>query len=550
MTGGYQAWGRTDGISTAAYFYYFVVKYGALVRRAEAVVNLLTSLRGEPTVVAIESCGTQGVKLAAPDPIGLTTRIVPLIARKLGFRTEWVSPVGEMDRDYEAVRSSAVAPGGGSAGERETRSLPGGGITLIAARDEFNKPIIDWWEEQGRGRVVEPNALFRDLRSPDELVALGKRVGSSVVSDGRVKNFFNVCGIDFFDLFKDELVELMAHRVRRQVALLNLGVAVLRRITPAVMVSASSNPVLRGVCNDAGIRYVNVQHGAMWMSSGRYFAGYPMGAYTQMLGADYFMCFGNGVAENAVPKADESALRKNDRWARPVVIGSSVVDRYWRRPNEAAMTGERRFRVAYLPNTLVGDAWVPSHGQYPDFFNWRLQRKIIETLAADESLDVVYKQPLLNRRVVHDPLEEWIVDQRVPCIVERRSLLEIVDTVDAFVIDNPTTVFLQALATHKPILLFVDERYIKMDRDVWENMPERVVVITEECRLESALRQPREWGQGEAVDSDELLHRYGCCRCDGRSTERIGEFVRRLAEEGEEAALRRVVIEGEGYGGH
>lgn len=164
-----------------------------------------------------------------------------------------------------------------------------------------------------------------------------------------------------------------------------------------------------------------------------------------------------------------------------------------------------------------------------------LQRRILEVFARFPLVQFVLKLfPGTENQNGVPPLREVVCDRGYAnCFIETRRLTDVIAGADAFVFDDLSTAFLEALTTDRAIFLCKEglpgsagaAGWSPKRRSSWRR---RVVYVE---RVEALVGELERWlvGNDDGPADDGLLRELGTYQNDGQSAERAHDAVRQIA---------------------
>lgn len=359
-----------------------------------------------------------------------------------------------------------------------------------------------------------------------------KKLWGELVIDQPFRDLFEMLDIEVFSVVESQLRHFLLSVVPRHLRLVSVIEARLKELSNPVIVGKVPLSVENIACFVAarrcGVPTVGYQHGG--------FIGYsdfPMMRYTEVQLPEYFLCFGEGVADYVTKQLDRPSAKRV--LARPIPVGSPMLDNLYaahRIPGPAGDGSENIRRVMYVPTQLLGDQRYFSWHIYPEIWYWRLMRDVIRLVCQSPDWELIVKPYPWDW--VENPIDTWIQEQKFKnCRVVRDvSFSEVLRMGDMFINDSLGTTLLQALVTDKPVVVFADQRFMHLCAGAEALLRKRVILSkTRDEFLENiaaALQKPR-WSRVASVN-DEFLQSFGTHQNDGRSADRALKVLCELAE--------------------
>lgn len=377
----------------------------------------------------------------------------------------------------------------------------------------------------GEWRYIIPILIkkgYRVLFINDSFFGIDKekeKIGDNLFwprDDGEIMSCFEYQGISFFPLVENRLSWLFSKGIKDSEKIMKETVKITKRynvrallnITNASFVSHTVNQVAKSL----GIPVLNWQHGFV-----NYYNGISqINEFNDMLTSDVVLSYGDGVSD---------AYRKYTfKFDTDVIsVGNITLDRIQGREKKTPRNNGKRKRILYVTSNYLQNTWY--YGFSPPFSD-RLflqdQLCIMNILQeiANKEYDITVKiHPITTHQ---DP--PWIIEfynKKGIRIVKREScFIDLLKSHDIVIIDLPTTVLLEALATNKPIFVLMRHwKYSYYDRKILEK---RVVCADSVNILMNAVEKHIETGNYPASFCDEtFLRAYGNYLGDGKSSERV-----------------------------
>lgn len=262
---------------------------------------------------------------------------------------------------------------------------------------------------------------------------------------------------------------------------------------------------------------VIVQHGGY---------GYARNELTQYceFGHDgYFFAWGDGVAE--MYNADSASK------CRIVATGSHEVDSILKNRKIKS----RIKRVCYIPGSYRGYTAYFSGGQPgldPKVF--AMETRFLSALEPYKDMyEFTYKAAPHSARnsfiFGESPMQEWI-EEKLPWMkIESRPLCSVIHDFDMFIIDFPTTILVQSIASGAEVAVYVGNPYYTMSTTALELLRRRAVVGLDESDFIAKIRSVLDSGNVVSDIADtSFLEKYGIHKNDGKALERMVGALKKL----------------------
>ncbi len=554
-----------EAVSTLPQLYYLKALVDALLHRSLTVTAALAGTR--------PSCVISFAVPAPPRDITafllsnrLTSRMVPLLARRLGIRSvvlstgrrgptrgrknvrTMLSEVSGVRRLHVAVRRTGLRLAHmlarGDASVSFVEKVPLDHPILICRLDDdpITNEVAAAWERVYPGCHVSPEHVLRAVelaegRDLDRVWAGARRACAKawhdISRDPEVASFFRIGLLDLYPLaipFLKRLVSSIPDTLRAAEAF-KRGLA---RLPSSVVLLSSGGQHLGLAAQSAGRPAVVVQHGG-----GYGYLDLPIVEYLEMYGGSHFFCYGQGTAELLARPSRHVPRRAESNRAVPVAVGSPILDAVMKRevtgrtgtsPNASGRT------VVYVLTNLGGDRRYFSYHMYPDIWFWRLQRRVIETCVQFSDVQLIvklYPTDDVRSDLTRNPVVDWLsqVQPRRCQVVSDRPFIELFSVADLFIMDWPATTLLEALTTTKPVITFADSRWVRFEPRAKSLLRERAIFSESGEQflkdIAGGLAERKSAPVNEVNDA--FLSAYGTHLNDGRSAERAVQALHRLA---------------------
>ena len=356
--------------------------------------------------------------------------------------------------------------------------------------------------------------------------------------DDGIERFFTFRGVNYWHLVQPRLHHFVTQGVVDIVNTYLQALNVLTRRQADVVLTATTfsyrHRAIVAAARKLRIPVVIYQHGGAY--------GYrdaPVSRDTDFAHCSHFVSYGRGVADffNSGRSLFGKPLPKI------VPLGSASLENlYLNREHDqkskTLLLGElklnpRKKTIVYAPVHLGGNYRYGPRGTYPDNLYYRLQTQIVDVVCSFPDAQLVVKLPTPDW--TYNPLPEYIKSRDYSnCRVLRRGWFEdLLSLADAFIVDWPATVLLQALTTRKPVLVLADRRTIKLDAHARELL-ERRTSFTDQPdvfveAIENFLRRS-DFNDGVPVE-DSFLQQYGIGPCPGASLNAASDFLATMSRE-------------------
>jgi len=198
-----------------------------------------------------------------------------------------------------------------------------------------------------------------------------------------------------------------------------------------------------------GVRNVICQHGGGY---GYFSNGIAEMFYKEIRYGDIFLTWGDGIVEYALAKPFGLGNTKCS-----IISAGSLGVRAFQKKLNSRQHKKRKRSIFYVPTSFAGDYRRLLYHCYPDGWYFSFQRRLLTELAK-QGANVVYKAHYKGQYASDNPVITFIKDSGITNVrISGAPLQDVAHEADAFVIDSPTTTFIQALLSSKPVWCFVNE---------------------------------------------------------------------------------------------
>jgi hypothetical protein len=553
----------------SCHYYTFALKgiFDSLLHRSVAVQAVFEKLL--PTHVVCFDLSSLNTKewFGLPEPtVFLASRLIPLVAHATGCQITWLSmiPFAASDKRQSQVGFTKRVQGfvgrtplwqllrWGKHTITTLRALLGGfgdmgspnwkGPTLIyGAELDDAEALRAYWRRHGVGKLLSFGELFPPRRPGKANYVSLRRLWDKLGNDAELRSYFVFDGVDQFSLVESSFRFFTVYVMAELIAFAESAFRAFERVQRGVILmcgSQGTNRLVAKAAHAAGVPVVTQHYGEFFG-----YADWPMIEHEDLIEVDYFWCYGSGSEHHLQRPSRSAHLPLGTKRARPVAVGSPWLDELVanQRRKESGLqdrgtTSHKSRRVMYVFGALYGDRRYFSYHMYPDIWYWHLQRDVIKTCAGFPDVRLLVKPPPRGRQPeAQNPLFDWIAQNGISSceVIHDKMFAETLDLADAFIIDTLGTALLQALATVKPVLVYVDSAWIRFDRRAMVLLRKRAIVSeTREQFLSTIvhfLKQPS-WTVTLPIN-DEFLRAHGTHLNDGQSVERAAELLVRLCEQ-------------------
>lgn len=514
----------------------------------------------------------KGPNLLDKPTASLTSRIVPIVAKTNHCKIEWLENDG-MNVDHDKTPSDETGFSKldnlnfnraeldhkidlfkqALQNDKSSEALVTDRLLLFSNEglDNFTSKIVTLWTQRKGTEYINIGALSSANINIDKTITnsihrdLGQLLWHNVHRNSVIRKLFNIRQIDRYPLIEPLLHLLIVNELPRlliQASIVERNIGNLRKAVVLTGGMIDINSLIAKACDKNKIPIVSTHRGG--------FVGYcrmPFHERYELADADYFICGGPGATETFEKPSPMTRWRPERKRARPVTLGSAWIDELvteYRKeipPSENIHTEapsdrlRKRKSIMYVMSALLGDNCYIGYIFHPEIWLWRFQFELVNYLAKFPDIDILLKPPISDRYPqIPNPIFEWLEKQNIPnvrIISEDIALEKIIDLADAFIIDSPSTPLWPLTATEKPFLTYIDKSFFRLVPKASELLKKRALFADNKDEFFEKLSvflQSQNWSLDKPVN-DEFLSHYGTYLSDGRSDERVTEFLFTLA---------------------
>ncbi len=362
---------------------------------------------------------------------------------------------------------------------------------------------------------------------------------------------FDLNGMNFFPLVERRLRHFFLEILPDMLRVDRAATTLFQRFAPVAVVGAAmgqyANQVVARATRRSGIPGVVYKHGAsagyVWMEGGQAARDFGLVSWrNDIRPADVHLVNGEGdrryyeryfpgpTRNLPVGSAHLDALRRG----RGAGLRARLCRRYGMDPNRKV--------VVYVPMVMDGTVRVIPYNNRSPGWMFEMERAFVNVFREFPEIQFVIK---LLRSPVRplSPIAELIRREKIAnCRVITEPFGDILPLGDLFVLDFPSTIFLEALTTDRPVLLCGHRLPWKWMPGVWEPAVlemwrERVAYADDLDEFLELLRRHLKEERFAAVrSSDTLLKLFGTHLDDGKSAERAYRVLQSLHSGGPRGA--------------
>lgn len=360
------------------------------------------------------------------------------------------------------------------------------------------------------------------------LAAQARMLWSELFQQQALRAYLTWEGLDFSTVVESRLAHVVMVLLPKSIEVYRRASGLFAQCRPKMVllsqVVLSWQYAIRAAAKACGMPVVTYQHGAFGYRES------PMFHYSDSVGSDYILAYGRGV--------QRYLERVSPQGATPIAVGSPRLDQISK--GSVRLRSHRLFRrldldpgkktVVYCPTEVYGNRFYVTY-TYPksDSRYFHIQRTIVEAFRDFPSVQLIVNEHPGSQV----PLKDFILDRQIAnCRILRREIgfTELLPLADCFIIDSPTTTFLEALATGKPVFVFNN----------WFRWEEQALELVKRCAvfrddLDAFCHVLRDYLKGLPIGEgnerpSEFLEQYGTCLSDGRSLERAASAIESILE--------------------
>lgn len=331
-------------------------------------------------------------------------------------------------------------------------------------------------------------------------------------------NFFSVNGVGYFPLVENRMHHLIARVFPKAVAAYDgARRRILQRrprpsfsLTGCVTVGAVARAQMKAG-QDVGAPLVSYQEG-----SGFGAVSHPMNDFAEVNDGDLFLCYGEGN------RSHRQGLIALGRPAKPfAVVGSAHQDVVHRRLTARAPSGTVA-RWMYVGTNVTANCQHHPYNGWTDTAYHETQCALFDFL---DELPLEIEVRIKPHPADAVTFERFSKKGKRPYTVVRRPLERVLNGVDLFIVDFPSTTLLACCQTDGEVFVLAEVGAAHFDPVARASLVKRAHVFPDLPSLRDALRRVARGGSLEKKRDTEYVRLYARGPSDGRSAERAAAVL-------------------------
>jgi hypothetical protein len=496
-------------LSFGAYFHYLNSILDGFVLRVEQIISVIRMLSPD-RIVCFRMSPYKFTGITSHDhPVwGITSHLLPIVARQFGIGIDWIS---FDDSNLKVTSAKQVLDEVEPIGTKPSRETTFGlGRSLSRLWEFFSKPnhappnaacdeapllitslSCDWgnqveieWQKIG-GRVTSIGQAFSlvgNCRFRQESQELMGQLLEAIQDDIDFQNAFLWKGINVYEFIKEWFHTIFVAKFPNLINTAECSwraLVVERKYENAAILAGGwvgDHYIIARIANLVGLPIISAHYSG--------FIGYsliPKHERFDMAWCDYFLC-GGRISQSVLSEPSKQAAWNNKvKRANPLALGFPwVYSVFCRRATARLRNREDPLRVMVILNSINGDCRDLGFVTPPEIEYWRFTRRLVMTLLGKAHVEVIIKFPLRGRYPqLLTPLELWVekhASKRVTFIHEI-PFSECLESADAYAIEGPSTSLLYAVATNRPLLVYINKQDYLLDSRAADALAKRSSVF-------------------------------------------------------------------------
>lgn len=273
---------------------------------------------------------------------------------------------------------------------------------------------------------------------------------------------WNMWGIDFSPIMSEVLHHIICHLAPQYAAASAETAKFLRGLKNPFVLTYSPVTKQQVAVVDAAqsldIPVFVLQHGGF----GHYMQN-PILKIEDLQRADYFIGWGQRAKESISAEFQEFPNRN----VGPEILACSpyemlLTKRQIQKGECRVAAQNHKLNILYIAGALHGDISYITPAMIRDHTIAEIQKVAVDTLGRLDANVTIRTYPGQANMGCSNPLQEYAEDMNYNINFDRKPpVIDQISWSDVIIVDNPTTVFVQAALTRKPIAAFVIEKYLK-----------------------------------------------------------------------------------------
>ena len=358
-----------------------------------------------------------------------------------------------------------------------------------------------------------------DFKSSSELPQLKQHcdeLWGLLLRDDDFINFFSVNNINYFPIIASRMRLLITQLMPKAIYAYDEAIRYLSKtkrkrlfaITAYVTVGIVERSKMKA-CQDRGLSLITYQEGAGFGS-----VDHPMNDYAEVRDGDIFLCYGEG---NMQYYQDRNMPVK-----RFIPVGSAYQDRI--RLNIINNSVPSKIStIMYISTISFANSQHHPYNAFTDTWYFKKQLRIFNCLneIATETKVIIKLHP-------HDSFAAgYLVSRKYKFLDIRMKKLEnMLEGIDLFIIDFPSTVFLNCCSTGSHIFVLAEKGITKFSREQLLRIEKRASVFFDFASFEKKLKEFIDNPDKiETRNDQEYILKYGTYLGDGNSANRAVQYL-------------------------
>lgn len=415
-----------------------------------------------------------------------------------------------------------------------------GPLLMTSVFEDLGNEIQKEWDKFGTSMNLSsfyaPAAIEKDFYCAQKKIS---ELWEKVRLNSSFKRYFIYNDVDLFTIAEDFFRHLFFTETADLLACSSVLDSELKKIKNKKRIILTGgivgrNHLLAKYASNLKIPFVSYHYGG--------FLGYsylPIHERFDLAEVDYFICGGHGSAKTFRHPSPWTFWNDEVKRAEPVATGLPWIEQLIKNEREVSnkekKNTNKKYTVMYVASALVGDNHYLGYVYPSDIWQWRLQKKMIETVKEFPSVHFLFKAPLRARYPQpENPIFDHIKDINTDNIevMPDIPLKEVLDEADLFILDSPSTPLLHVLATTKPFILYADSQIFKFIPEAAIELRKRGIFCGNEDDFFKAFKEQLTICPGDNdLVNDDFLKAYATHLQDGDSSKRIVQFLYKIVND-------------------
>ena len=356
-------------------------------------------------------------------------------------------------------------------------------IPFLIYSIDSNNSKLDWWVRDTYSPVSFPNLQTINLKNSNinNINFSGNQIPYDLLKDLIIEHkqlpIVNILYKNFQSFYLNRIPYLLSLYLKAQFYF--------KKYKPIAIISGTTDPdriqIIHQASRDYNIPLISFQHGGAY--------GYTETKWIQLsdLRADIYAAYGGKSCEYIREFAQTVNMPTkfvNVGWENGRKLSENIKSFNQDKKNHNSI-----INIIYVPTGMMGDnRYGPNHDQMHDTKYCLEQIEIIKTLSQIPNTEITVK--LHYKDKISNPVEKFINSSLFKNIkvLKYSNFVDLLNNADVIIIDCPTTVIIEALASYKNII-YINLNIVKFTNDGERLLKESVLWIEKDKYWENNLRK-------------------------------------------------------------